>query len=531
MEIDQFLLKSGRVNSALIKEKNFKIKYNEKYKEIEIFSKEIKIDERSFAEKLYHYINKEEHGKLCKNCKTKKTKFFGIKRGYADFCSSKCSNGSTIVQNKKKEVYLEKYGVDNPSKNKQVIERIQDKFTKKYGANPFSLQNVKDQIKKTCMEKYGTEYSLSGKSPVREKINRNKEKEFREKYKDLNITYYNPKKWGECRILCNDCNQEYEISKWNLHQRNEANTIKCTHCNPIGSDTETSIESFIKSILKNLKINYIEKSRKILDDGREIDIYIPDQKIAIEINGIFWHSDSFKEKNYHKSKTDACLDKGIRLIHIMEDEIFNSPEITKSRISSILSKSDKKIWARKCSIKEVDKRESINFLNDNHIQGACGSSYSIGLYLNDELISLMTFGKLRKSLGSNNKEGVWELLRFCNKINTNVVGGASKLMDRFINEKLPSKIISYCDRRWSPDGNLYRKLGFTFIHNTNPNYWYYKNNSYKKYHRFNFRKDALVKDGFDQDKTEFEIMNERKFIRVYDCGSSKWELDPQKKED
>lgn len=528
MKLENFLLESGRINSALIKEKNFKSKYTEKYKEIIEYSEKIDIADRSFPEKLYHFIGEIEKGVTCLNCKIRIPKFFGIKNGYSEFCSSKCSNGSEEVQNRKKEAYIKKYGVDNPSKSKEVIEKIERSFVEKYGSNPFSIDSVKERIKKTCLEKYGTEHPLSGKSPLRQKINEEKEKEFIEKYKDLNITYYNPKKWGECRIICDLCNNEYEISKWNLHQRDQAKTIKCTHCNPLGSDTETSIESFVKSILDDLGISYIEKSRKILDDGREIDIFIPDSKVAIEVNGIFWHSDAYKERNYHKSKTDSCIQKGIKLIQIMEDEIYNIPEITRSRLKSILSKTDKTIWARKCEIMEVNKKDASQFLKENHMQRECGSSYNIGLYFESELVSLMTFGKLRKSLGSRHKEGVWELLRFCNKIDTEVVGGASRLMKGFIKEKSPNKIISYCDRRWSPTGDLYKKLGFDFIHDTNPNYWYYKNNSYQKYHRFNFRKDALVREGFDPEKTEFEIMNERKFIRVYDCGSSKWELDPKK---
>lgn len=528
MKLEDFLLKTGRINSALIREKNFKIKYTEKYNDIIELSKKIEINDRSFPEKLYHFINKIQSAVTCLNCGIKTPKFFGIKNGYSDFCSSKCSNGSEIVQNKKKDSYIKKYGVDNPSKSKDVLKKIENSFIEKYGANPFSLDSIKERIKKTCLEKYGTEYSLSGKSPVRKRINENKEKEFNEKYRDLNITYYNPKKWGECRIICDLCGIEYEISKWNLHQRYQAKTIQCTLCNPLGSDTETFIEAFVKSILNELEISYVEKSRKVLEDGKELDIYIPDLNIAIETNGIFWHSDSYKSVDYHKSKTDDCVRKGIKLIQIMEDEIFNIPEITRSRIISILSKTNKTIWARKCVIQEVNKKESSDFLMKNHTQGSCGSSYNIGLYFESELVSLMSFGKLRKSLGSLHKEGTWELLRFCNKIETEVTGGASKLMKKFIVEKLPDKIISYCDRRWSPTGDLYKKLGFEFIHNTNPNYWYYRNNSYQKYHRFNFRKDVLIKEGFDPKKTEFEIMNERKFIRVYDCGSSKWEFTPKK---
>ena len=127
----------------------------------------------------------------------------------------------------------------------------------------------------------------------------------------------------------------------------------------------------------------------------------------------------------------------------------------------------------------------------------------------------MTFGCLRKNLGSKSSEDTYELLRFCNKLNTNVIGGASKLFKHFIKEHNPSEIISYCDRRWS-QGNMYNILGFELDHVSRPNYYYIING--KRENRFGFRKDILIKQGFDKNKTEHEIMLERKIYRIYDCG-------------
>jgi hypothetical protein len=131
----------------------------------------------------------------------------------------------------------------------------------------------------------------------------------------------------------------------------------------------------------------------------------------------------------------------------------------------------------------------------------------------------MTFGELRKSLGNSKKEGSFELLRFCNKLNTNVVGGASKLLKHFENNFEYEEIISYADRRWS-NGDLYEKLDFTFISKTRPNYFYVRLD--KREPRFKYRKDILVKEGYDKTKTEKEIMKERGYNRIYDCGSLKF---------
>ena len=129
----------------------------------------------------------------------------------------------------------------------------------------------------------------------------------------------------------------------------------------------------------------------------------------------------------------------------------------------------------------------------------------------------MCFGKPRINLGSrNSEEGEYELLRFCNKLYTTVVGGASKLFKHFIDAYNPSLITSYCDRRWSV-GKMYEALGFTLSHKSQPNYYYIQGNNRKN--RFKFRKSELIKEGFDPNKSESEIMKERGIHRIYDCGT------------
>ena len=137
----------------------------------------------------------------------------------------------------------------------------------------------------------------------------------------------------------------------------------------------------------------------------------------------------------------------------------------------------------------------------------------------------MTFSKLRKNLNGNNEENAYELLRFSNKLNTIVVGGASRLLNYFIKNVQPKKIISYADKRWS-NGSLYKKLGFEHIRDSKPNYYYIVND--KRENRFNYRKDVLVKEGYDNSKTEHQIMKERKIYRIYDCGCMVYEMNPNK---
>ena len=209
-------------------------------------------------------------------------------------------------------------------------------------------------------------------------------------------------------------------------------------------------------------------------------------------------------------------------MHIWEDDWNYKKDIVKSMILNKLGKTPNKIFARKTEIKEINDNKLVReFLDINHIQGFVGSKVKIGLFFENELVSLMTFGNRRVAMGKKlTNKGEFELLRFCNKLNTNVIGGASKLFKYFIKNYNPIEITTYADRSFS-QGELYRTLGFTFIGKTQPNY-YYVINKHKK-HRFNFRKDILIKQGFDSNKTEHEIMLERKIYRIYDSGNLKFE--------
>ena len=302
--------------------------------------------------------------------------------------------------------------------------------------------------------------------------------------------------------------------------RNHLFGAGCPKCFKDKSKVEKEILSYIKT-LTNEEI--IENDRTILE-GKEIDIFIPSLSIGIEVNGLIWHSEKFEsDKYYHLKKTLKASQKCIRLIHIFEDEWNYKLDICKSRLMSIFNKIENKIYARKCEIKEVDFKSASLFLSENHIQGATVDKFRFGLYFNDELVSLMTFGKLRKNLGSSSKEGSYELLRFCNKLNTTVIGGASKLFKHFIKKYSPNEVISYCDKRWS-DGNMYEKLSLSLYNESPPSYYYVINK--KRYNRFLFRKDVLIKK-YDcpKDMSEHEFCLSKEWFRIYDCGCLcyKWE--------
>ena len=289
----------------------------------------------------------------------------------------------------------------------------------------------------------------------------------------------------------------------------------CQKCGRQFSQKEEDLFNFIKS-LTSFEVRHNDK--KAIKPN-EIDVYIPEIKIGFEFDGLYWHSEQYREKNFHLCKTNECLKNSIRLIHIFEDEWDYKNDILKSMIRNLFHITKNKIYARKCEIKEVTSIESNLFLNKNHIQGKCQSSVNLGLYYNDELVSLMTFGKPRINMGGDKSEGSWELVRFCNKIDTRVIGGASKLFKYFVEKYNPNKVISYSDRRWAT-GGLYEKLGFVHDHDSAPNY-YYVIKSHRE-NRFKYRKDRLIKEGYGPNKSEHEIMLERGIYRIYDCGCKVW---------
>ena len=290
----------------------------------------------------------------------------------------------------------------------------------------------------------------------------------------------------------------------------------CPKCSRMHSNGEIEFSDFISSLEKNVTF----EDRDVLN-GKEIDLFLPERNIGFEFNGLYWHSDSKKGKNYHLDKTNEAIRNNINLYHVFEDEWLFKKEIVKSRIASLLGQTKNKIFARKCEVKKISSLELKNFLNSNHLQGNVSSKHRYGLYYNNELVSVMSFGHLRKNLGSKGNEDEYELLRFCNKLNTAVVGGASKLLEFFIKDIKPNRIISYADRRWS-NGNLYEKLGFKHIRNSKPNYFYVV--GHNRENRFKYRKDILVKQGYDPNKSERQIMQERGIYRIYDCGTMVFEM-------
>jgi predicted CopG family antitoxin len=426
-------------------------------------------------------------------------------------------------KSKVKITSLEKYGFDNYTKTKEYLEKSKLTNLDKYGVvHPMLSSSIRSKIEETNIEKYGVRnyIELDEVREIAKKSHFEKTKKYAiETYSkilpiDYTILDYS---YGDFLLKHND--HEFTITVKLIYDRNKYSKHSeiCTVCNPIGSSSSSN-ENEISKWLSSLDLSIENGNRKILHNKQELDIYLPNHNLAIEFNGLYWHSDLFKNKYYHLTKTNLCKEVGIKLLHIFEDDWENKKDIVKSIILNSIGLINNKIYARKCELKFVNSTDSRKFLDENHIQGYSRCKYRVGLFHNSELVSLMTFG-YRKI--NNKKE--FELIRFCNKINYNIIGSASKLFKYFIenNTEIFDRIVSYADISLF-DGKIYKILGFEQIHLTKPNYFWVVGN--KKYHRFKFNKKKLIKDGFDPNKTEYEIMKDRGYYKIWSCGQIRFEF-------
>ena len=257
--------------------------------------------------------------------------------------------------------------------------------------------------------------------------------------------------------------------------------------------------------------------RDILPSKRELDIYLPDYKLAIEYDGWYWHCDKFCEKDYHQEKTDGCEDHGVQLYTIFD---LDDLDIWKSMILNKLGQS-RRIYARKCEVRLVDYHDIREFLAENHLQGAVASPINYALYYENELVEVMTFKRPRFT-----KDYDFELLRLCTKKGITVVGGASKLWTAFRREHPTASVISYANRRFS-QGKVYRTLGFSLVKTTAPNYVYVRQDEVvTRYQAQKHRLPQLLGEGYDPNLSEFENMTRAGFERMYDCGNMVFEFLP-----
>lgn len=504
--------------------------------------------------RIYHIINNMFYIPKCKLCDNF-VKYKSFSKGYSDYCGQKC------VSKVRKNKFKEKHGVNSPlqknefleksnktkelkynNKNYNNREKAKQTNLEKYGVeNPLQNETIKNKCIKTNLEKYGVKYpqlnneirnkseetlqqhyGLSVKNPFEIKEIQNKIKNDRKEktgfYYNSQVHITNIDKLNKDYIESHFISDEhiFDLDKfqrfYNLSRSHSYKKLK--ELNVYYEKTISIGESEVKNYIESISENVVCNDRKIIEP-KELDFYIPNNNLAIEYNGNYYHCDSHERitYKYHLDKTERCLKQNIQLLHIFEHQWndYFKRDIWKSILSGKLGKNNV-IFGRKCKIVNINNKEKNNFLNKNHLQGTCNSSIDLGLIYSNELVAVMTFGKPRF-----NKNSEWELLRFCNKKFHTVIGGASKLFKYFI-KKYKGNIVTYADRTYS-NGGLYNKLGFDLIKTNSPSYFYFKNNEIISRYKSQKSKLGKLLENYNSDLTEYQNMLENGYHRVWDCGT------------
>jgi hypothetical protein len=327
------------------------------------------------------------------------------------------------------------------------------------------------------------------------------------------ITYIPNRATIEC-CICKTVFTRTLLGAYPVHAQ-----MRCPKCNPTytKSKMEYTIVEHLQtdgfSVIHGYKLKNTASTQS--RSYKEIDIYLPEFNIGIEVNGERWHSENFggKNKNHHLDVLQYCKDHGVRLLQFWHSECTNKLDIVLSIIKAKCGKFARKIHGRKCKIVELDSKEANGFLKANHLQGECKASRYIGLAYNDEIVSVMAIGR-RKITGSSQLE----VIRFASSLNTQVHGALTKLLS-YVKSDIREPLTSYADNRYA-DGNGYLSCGFEKIRDTDPSYYYVKGEDV--FHRFTFRKNVLSDKliEFDENLTEWQNMQNNGFDRIWDCGQS-----------
>ena len=374
------------------KESWFSKNHSDEYEKIISYCSKFEIP--TFKEKIWFYYHNLNELPKCCGCGINVPFSGRFDRGYQKFCSLKCANDNGNLIEKVKKTNQIKYGVDFytesndfMSKGRQTkMERYGDenynnvnkiKNTKKerynnenynniskmkktstlfYGVNnPSKSKIIKDRIKKTNNRIYG--HNSPTQSPIiKQKLKNTILDKIKKRFDDNEFVDYNFE-LTQYTLNCNKCGNSYIIPMGLYNERRRFGNETCTNCSPIGVCSISRYEIELTDKLRNFDI--ISNDRKILN-GKELDVYIPSNNLAIEINGLYWHSDVFKDKDYHINKTKLCQSKGVKLIHIFEDEWLNHKDIVISIINNRLGVTTNKMYARKCEVKIAYKVVSLS---------------------------------------------------------------------------------------------------------------------------------------------------------------------------
>lgn len=479
---------------------------------------------------------------------------------YEETCMERfgTDNGAKVKENidKRRETYQERYGTDHPMRNADIVKTQRSTMKERYGDESYLRTEAgKAHVDSIIRERYGVDNimhhphykqiasekfkAITSTPEWRERMS----KIMREKYKDPDFYQAHIKRTGSTTNF----SLEVMTRRKNLHERTNglisiledketlqeymnshgvyvlaeyigvhAQTVY-NRAHKFGIEIKTphsAVELQLVRMFKDLGIKVVHSDQSILSGRKEIDIYLPEYNLAIEYNGLNWHTDQYIPNTQHLDKTRECLEKGIQLIHIMEDEWLERREQVISKLKHLVGKDDSEtVYARKTKPVESNNKDVKDFYDDNHIQGHANATKVFTLLYDDTIVAAMSL----KVSGDTA-----EITRYATS--KHVVGGFSKLFS-FVKKFMPEikTFTSFADRRWST-GNMYQKVGFELVKTTRPDYQYVVGK--KRVRKQHFRHNRKLKDlpNYDPNLSENENTKNHGIYRIYDCGLLKFQF-------
>lgn len=391
----------------------------------------------------------------------------------------------------KNTALMTKYGVDNISKLGSTIEKIKATKQQRYGNASY---NNRSGAQHTMQQRYGAHHSQAHWSY------------------NTRDCLSDPEKLSK---FVQGLPLNYAATQLNIAPTTLRNTVYRHNIHSHLSRVN-QYEQFVQEILDQAGIEYTRNDRTVLD-GLELDFVIPSKNIAIEINGIYWHSELMgKHKHYHVWKTQQCKQQGLQLLHLWDYQFDKNAQLIKSMILNRLGIHNTRVYARSTQLVLLTREAHNKFLTENHLSGTINSSIRYGLEHKGKLVAAMSFGKSRF------KANEIEMYRFAVLANHSVPGAAGKMFAGFLQQHNASKVISFADRDIS-QGGVYTALGFKQVAQIPPSYRYFKNR--KIYNRLHFQKHKLknILPYYDSALTEWQNMQLNGYNRFWNTGQLKYE--------
>lgn len=493
------------------------------------------------------YVVLNNFNPICKHNKIMNFTWFANGFGYCGTRKNcKCNNENSLQ--KMTQTSLKKYGTKYPMQNEDMKQHSQEQIFKKHGVRHTSqIKETRDAAKQTSLARYGTEHPMQSEE-IKNKCTSSNKKNHRGIFSAQDPDVRNKtritleKKYGVSNYNYSVMSEETKkilldrtefcsfvtdktIQRIATNLRVDANTVnkylKKYDAESLIKKSSSQLEYQIKDILEEYNVDFVQNSKSVIHPY-ELDFYLPDFGVAFELNGNYWHSElgGNKDKNYHYNKWLLCREKNISLYSWFEDEIENSIDVVNAKIKYLTKNIDKSIGARKCKLDTVSVADEQNFLDKTHLQKSQHSRQgTLGAYYDSNLVAIITW--------KHNKHYL-EITRFATDISASYPGLFSKMLKHMIKTTgYSGDIVSFSNNGHS-NGNLYKACGFKIDKILKPAYSYTRDYTVRenrqKYMKNKIAKRFNLSDSYIADKTEWELMKDLSYDRIWDSGKIKWKI-------